>query len=169
MLCMLPFVSLFLLCREWIVWLLYTSEFHVIIPYISWAIVGCVLRAFSWFMAYTIIAKGDGKTYLFTESLSVVIGFLLNVICYNVWGLEGLGIAFMLWYAFYCLIIAIVYSIIYKYTLPIPTLILSLSVFCLMFGLKQMLDFGLIIPSIIVTLLLTAASITRLRKILRHK
>lgn len=169
MLCMLPFVSLFLLCRECIVWLLYTSEFHVIIPYISWAIVGCVLRAFSWFMAYTIIAKGDGKTYLFTESLSVVIGFLLNVICYNVWGLEGLGIAFMLWYAFYCLIIAIVYSIIYKYTLPIPTLILSLSVFCLMLGLKQMLDFGLIIPSIIVTLLLTAASITRLRKILRHK
>ena len=49
MLCLLPIISIFLIARELIVSILYSGEFRAIIPYISFAIVGTVMRAYSWF------------------------------------------------------------------------------------------------------------------------
>ena len=112
-----PAAAIFLIARELIVSLLYSSEFHAIIPYITWAIVGTVFRAYSWCLAVTIIAKGDGRTFLFTETTSVVTGFVLNVTFYNLWGLDGLGFAYMTWYAAYCVITGFVYFRRYRYTL----------------------------------------------------
>ena len=109
MLCLLPIISIFLIARELIVSILYSGEFRAIIPYISFAIVGTVMRAYSWFLAIVIVARGDGKIYIVTETLSVLTGFALNVACYHLWGLAGLGVAFCLWYAAYCLIVGVVY------------------------------------------------------------
>ena len=109
MLVLLPVVSLFLVMREWIVSLLYSSEFYVIIPFISFAIIGTIFRAYSWCLAFVILAKGDGKTYLLTELLSTVSGFALNVLFYRYWGLTGIGISFVIWYFLYCIIVGIPY------------------------------------------------------------
>lgn len=109
MLVLLPVVSLFLVMREWIVSLLYSSEFHVIIPFISFAIIGTIFRAYSWCLAFVILAKGDGKTFLLTELLSTVSGFALNVLFYRYWGLTGIGISFVIWYFLYCIIVGIPY------------------------------------------------------------
>lgn len=54
--------------------ILYSGEFRAIIPYISFAIVGTVMRAYSWFLAIVIVARGDGKIYIVTETLSVLTG-----------------------------------------------------------------------------------------------
>ena len=109
MLVLLPVVSLFLVMREWIVSLLYSSEFHVIIPFISFAIIGTIFRAYSWCLAFVILAKGDGKTFLLTELISTVSGFALNVLFYRYWGLSGIGISFVIWYFLYCIIVGIPY------------------------------------------------------------
>ena len=114
---MAPVVSLFILLREVIVWLLYTPEFNVILTFVSWGMIGTVLRTLSWCLAFTILAKGDGKTYLWTEAASAVINLVLNILFYRMWGLTGLGIAFLVSYVLYTLIIAIVYFRIYHLTI----------------------------------------------------
>ena len=111
---MAPVVALFILLRELVVWILYTPEFNVILTFVSWGMIGTVLRTLSWCLAFTILAKGDGKTYLWTEVASAVINLVLNIVFYRWWGLTGLGIAFLVSYMLYTLIIAVVYFKTYK-------------------------------------------------------
>ena len=106
---MAPVVALFILLRQLIVWILYTPEFNVIFSFVSWGMIGTVLRTLSWCLAFTILAKGDGKTYLWTEVASAIINLLLNIVFYRWWGLTGLGVAFLVSYLLYTLIIAVVY------------------------------------------------------------
>ena len=106
---MAPVVALFILLRELVVWILYTPEFNVILTFISWGMIGTVLRTLSWCLAFTILAKGDGKTYLWTEVASAVINLALNIVFYRWWGLTGLGIAFLVSYLLYTVIVAFVY------------------------------------------------------------
>lgn len=117
MLVMAPVVAVFVLLRTPIVWALYSSDFNVITGMVSWGLVGTVMRALSWCMAFVILAKGDGRTYVITESVSAVVGLLLNVAFYRWLGLTGLGLAFLAWYVVYAIIIAVVYYCRYRLTL----------------------------------------------------
>ena len=109
MLVLAPVVALFVLLREPIVWLLYSADFSVIHAMVSWGMVGTIMRALSWSMAFVILARGDGRTYVITESISAVVGLGLNILFYRWWGITGLGLAFMAWYVVYTIIIAVVY------------------------------------------------------------
>ena len=111
---MAPVVALFILLRELVVWILYTPEFNVILTFVSWGMIGTVLRTLSWCLAFTILAKGDGKTYLWTEVASAVINLVLNIVFYRWWGLTGLGIAFLVSYLLYTAIVAVVYFKMYR-------------------------------------------------------
>ena len=111
---MAPVVALFILLRELVVWLLYTPEFNVILTFVSWGMIGTILRTLSWCLAFTILAKGDGKTYLWTEVASAVINLVLNIVFYQWWGLNGLGVAFLVSYLLYTLIVAVVYFKLYR-------------------------------------------------------
>jgi len=113
---MAPVVALFILLREVVVWILYTPDFNVILTFVSWGMIGTVLRTLSWCLAFTILAKGDGKTYLWTEVASAVINLLLNIVFYRWWGLTGLGIAFLVSYLLYTIIVAVVYFMQYHLT-----------------------------------------------------
>jgi len=102
---MAPVATLFILLREVIVWVLYSPEFSVVLSFVAWGMVGTVFRTLSWCIAFTILAKGDGKTYLWTELASAAINLALNVLFYRWWGLMGLGVAFLASYALYTLIV----------------------------------------------------------------
>ena len=104
-----PMILLFLLCRNLIVDVLYTREFYVIIPFISWAIMCNIFKAVSYCMAFSIIAKGDGKYFIFTEGVDAVVGLTLNIVLYQCMGLRGIGVAYVLWFLIYCLIVGVVY------------------------------------------------------------
>ena len=80
---MAPVVALFILLRELVVWILYTPEFNVILTFVSWGMIGTIFRTLSWCLAFTILAKGDGKTYLWTEVASAVINLALNIVFYR--------------------------------------------------------------------------------------
>ena len=103
-----PMVMVMILLRQVVVHLLYTPQFEVVFTCLTWMLVGMVLRAISWCMSFVILAKGDGKAYIVTESLSVAVGFALNVIGYSRYGLAGLGFSFVLWYVIYNVIVAAV-------------------------------------------------------------
>ena len=109
MMVMMPIVAVFILLRTQVVDLLYTQDFRVIVTFISLGMAGTVLRTVSWCIAFVILAKGAGKVYLVTETLSAVTGLVLNILCYMQWGLTGLGISYVLWYAVYTIIVSVVY------------------------------------------------------------
>lgn len=109
LLVMIPVIAAFVLLRGTIVNLLYSEDFAAILPFISWGMMGIIFRAVSWSMAFVILAKGSGKVYLITETLSAATGLALNIIFYQQWGLVGLGWAFSVWYIVYTFIIAVVY------------------------------------------------------------
>lgn len=104
-----PMIFAFIVMRRWVVELLYSSGFLVILPFITIAVGALILRAISSCMAFSIIARGDGKTYLLTESVDAAIGVLLNILLFKYLGFIGLGIAQVLWYAAYTAMISIVY------------------------------------------------------------
>lgn len=106
---LMPVIAFFVAADELIVGLLYSDEFMEIIPFVKWAMVGTVFRAVSWCMAFVILARGNGKVFLVTESLSAAVSLALNIISFRLWGFEGLGFAYILWYFIYAVIVAIVY------------------------------------------------------------
>lgn len=109
-----PLLIIFILLRHLIVEILYTPDFEVVVPFITIGIFTIVLRSISVCMAVSIIAKGDGKMYLFTESADAVIGLTLNILLYKSMGLIGLGIAQVAWYGIYTIMIGIVYFFRYR-------------------------------------------------------
>ena len=114
---LVPVITLFITADDLIVRILYSSEFKIIIPFISWAIVGTIFRAISWCMAFVILAKGDGRIFLLTEISSSIVSLVLNIVAFNLWGIAGLGWAYIVWYFIYTLIVWCVYHFRYGLSL----------------------------------------------------
>ena len=129
LLVLVPIVMAMMCCRELVVRLLYSEEFLEILTFLTYMLVGMVFRATSWCMAFVIVARGDGKTYMLTEVASVVVGTVLNMVLYYYWGLSGMGISFVLWYLIYNIIVGVVYF--GKYTLKIDKSALLYTVYAL--------------------------------------
>lgn len=106
---LVPVVVVFICCSELIVRLLYRPDFLVMVPFVVWAAAGTVLRGISWCMAFVILAKGDGKVYLVTETLSGLISVALNIVMFRLMGYAGLGLAYVVWYLCYTVIVGVVY------------------------------------------------------------
>lgn len=110
---MVPVIVVFISSSNLIVSLLYSSQFEGVLPYVNFAIIGNLFRGVSVCYAYRILAQGDSKAYLLTESSSTVIGLALNIWAYSQWSLLGLGVSYITWYAIYVLITASVCRIRY--------------------------------------------------------
>lgn len=129
MLILLPLLMLFILFRVPVIEILYSKEFYPVIPFVSWAALSSVPKAVSWCMAYTIVAKGDGRIYILTEGLDALISVPLCLVAYSLYGLTGLGVAYILWYILYMLLTGIVYYRRYGLRLSRHAITLSAMVF----------------------------------------
>lgn len=165
---LLPVIAIFISAGQLIISLLYADEFLAATPFVIWAITGTVFRAISWCMAFVILARGDGKTFLFTESASAIICISLNIFSYHSYGLEGLGVAYLIWYILYTIIVGLVYFYRYKLRLgkEMPRLItLSIVISCAcVFTYKYI---GWYIPALI-AVIIAPFSIKRLFLRKRH-
>lgn len=104
-----PMIVLFIAADRLAINILYTEAFMAALPFVTIAIGAMVFRAASYAMAYVIIARGDGKTYIATECTSAVITLALNITMYQCWGYAGLGLSYVISYIIYTLIIGAVY------------------------------------------------------------
>lgn len=129
MMVMFPVVTIFVISDELLVRLLYDTSFLDMLPFVTWAIIGTVFRAWSWCLAFVILAKGDGPVYLVTELLSALVAIGLNIFFYDRWGIEGLGYAYTLWYVFYMAEMWVVCRMRYRLSLKGGALWLPLTVF----------------------------------------
>ena len=118
-----PMMLLFLTFRKWIVLLLYSSEFLQIIPFITWGIALILFRAVSNTMAMCVLAKGEGKIYMFTEGADTLLGLGLSIFFYKIIGLTGLGVALVIWHFTYMCIVGIICKCRYSLTLSPRTML----------------------------------------------
>ncbi len=164
---LLPVIAIFVAFGEFIVTTFYSSDFLVVVPFIVWAIIGTIFRAISWCIAFVILARGDGKIYLLTETISAVSCILLNVLVYKYWGLDGLGVAYLVWYIIYTIVVWVVYR--YRYGLSLGHGMMQLIL--LVVGLSTASTLGYIyigwwIPAVIalITLPYTCKHLVRRKK-----
>lgn len=164
LLVMVPVIAGFVLLREPIVHILYSKDFLAILPFISWGMMGIIFRAVSWSMAFVILAKGSGKVYLLTETLSAVSGLILNIVFYQQMGLVGLGWAFTVWYVLYTIIIAVVYFAHYRLKLAPMCIASLLWAVTMTLAVVVAAEYGHLIPAIAIAIISTTASATLLVK-----
>ena len=97
-----PLIIWLMVFIELCIRILYAETFLSIIPMVRWMLIGSILRAGSYALAYVYLAKGDGRKYLFNELfISFVATLPAYLVGYQIWGLVGVGYAFVFSYAAY--------------------------------------------------------------------
>jgi PST family polysaccharide transporter len=141
---LLPVVTLFIAFSKVITHLLYIEEFTVIVPFVVWAMVGTLFRAISWSMSFVIVARSDGRVFLCTELLSCAFSIGINILAYNKFGFAGLGVAYILWYMFYTVVVATVYF--RRYHLHLNVNCLRVSAYALLPAIAAAVTASLVNP-----------------------
>ena len=100
LLIMTPLLSLLIITMPLVVRILYSPVFLPIVMFANLTVLGMQFKAISWAMGYVYLAKGNGQLFLFIEIISGIVILLLNLIFYYFFGLNGLGISFILSYLF---------------------------------------------------------------------
>lgn len=92
------------LLRDFIVAVLFTSEFYSVRDFFSGQVIGDSLKICSWIMAYVMLSKAMVKLFVVTEILSTASFYLLSVAFTNIWGMAAVTWAYAANYALYSVI-----------------------------------------------------------------
>jgi O-antigen/teichoic acid export membrane protein len=84
----------------WVIQLLYSTAFDPAVEVLRWQILGDVLKVASWPLGFVILAAGDGKTFFWTESSSLLLMGALVAGLTPFMGLEIAGISFLVCYCY---------------------------------------------------------------------
>ncbi len=98
-----PILTIFLIFINWVVIVLYSTEFIPVNRMIQWAALGMYFKAASWSIAFILLAKGASKLFFWNELIGNIYTLGLNLLGYHLFGLEGLGITFLISYVLYLL------------------------------------------------------------------
>ena len=85
----------------WVIKLLYSGHFYEAAGVLRWQILGDVLKIVSWPLGFILLAAGDGRTFLITESIGYGVFMILSWLCLPWFGVEATGIAFLGMYIVY--------------------------------------------------------------------
>lgn len=154
-----PVFLAMLALAPWVIELLYSSQFGEAASILRWQILGDVLKVTSWPLAFIILAAGDGRTFVLTESLTIAVFVGLVWLGLPLIGVEATGVAFIGMYVVY---LPLIYWLAWRKTkfkwnayvqrLGIALFIASLVLFLLrkesssiqlMFGISITLSFGI--------------------------
>ena len=94
-----PILLAMMALAPWVIHLLYSREFQPATDVLHWQILGDILKVASWPLGYMILAAGDGKTYVFSESIAIGAFVLLTWLTLPMLGLKASGISFLGMYA----------------------------------------------------------------------
>ncbi|WP_040278855.1 oligosaccharide flippase family protein [Psychroserpens damuponensis] len=127
-----PMVVGFLSFLPLLVRVLYTPAFLIITTFVSWAILGVLFKTLSFSMGYVILAKGDSKLFIKTGVFFSTLMLAFNILGYHFYGLEGLGISFLIYYIIHFFGIKIITTKHYKLSLDKDLV----TIFLMLFGLS---------------------------------
>ena len=98
-----PLICIFLIFSKVAILILYTEDFLGIEEMLCFAILAILFKAPSWCCSYAILSKGDSKIFFGTEFALLAVMLPVNLFLYSLLGLKGLGIAYIVMYAYYLL------------------------------------------------------------------
>lgn len=96
-----PILTIFLIFIDWVILVLYSTEFTAISRLIQWAALGMYFKAASWSIAFIFLAKGASKLFFWNEFFGNIYVLGLNLLAYHLYGLDGLGLSFLISYIIY--------------------------------------------------------------------
>lgn len=82
----------------WIIALLYSREFSEAVGILRWQVLGDVLKVACWPMGFIMLAAGDGRTFMWTQSLAIGVFVLLVALLLPWLGIASTGMAFLAMY-----------------------------------------------------------------------
>ncbi len=126
-----PLICIFILFGNLAIMILYSKEFLSISAMVNISMLGMFFRAPSWCLGYVYLAKGDSKIYFWNELAAILYFLVFNVVSYNIWGITGLGISFLLSYLFYWIQQIIVCRLKYQYVFNLGYLKIAIPQFVL--------------------------------------
>ena len=111
-----PVLAVFLIFIDWVIIILYSSEFLEANVMIYWAFLGMFFKVPAWVVGFLFIAKGESKLFFWSELISNLYLLGLNLIGYYYWGLTGLGISFLVSYILYLIQVYLIARTKYDFT-----------------------------------------------------
>lgn len=97
---MLPLLIGMIVFVKQIVTILYSKDFCDMAQMLQLFILGSFFQTLTWCLSYAVVARGDSKIFLITESYNFIISITFKIFGFLLWGLLGIGVAFILDYIF---------------------------------------------------------------------
>lgn len=110
-----PILIAFLVYINWVIILFYSSKFIGVSGLIHWAVLGIFFKAVTWSIGFILLAKGASKHFFLNELVGNIYMLVFNILCYKVWGLDGLGFSFLIGYMLYMFQIFLVAKVKYLF------------------------------------------------------
>ena len=85
----------------WIIETMYSKQFDPSAELLRWQVLGDILKVASWPLGFVLLAAGDGRAFLVTEALAMLVFSSISYFLLPVVGLNAVAIAFVGLYAFY--------------------------------------------------------------------
>lgn len=95
------------LLRDWIIGLLFTDAFLPMRDLFLWQMIGDSLKIGSWILAYLMLSKAMTKLFIVTEIIFSISLVILTYLFTNIFGFEGVSIAYLVNYAIYWLVMGL--------------------------------------------------------------
>lgn len=96
-----PLISAFLVLGELAIIILYSTKFLGVTFMIAFGVFGIFLKAPGWCLGFAFLAKGESKIFFINELCAEIYTLLTNILFYHLWGLNGLGLSFIVNYLIY--------------------------------------------------------------------
>ena len=97
----IPFIVLFIIFARELIILLYSNEFLPIVVMIEWMMFSMFLRAISWCLSFSFVAKGESKAFFWNETACTIYSLAFSIGGYYFAGFIGLGLSFLITHVIY--------------------------------------------------------------------
>ncbi|MGI6445957.1 MAG: oligosaccharide flippase family protein [Candidatus Ozemobacteraceae bacterium] len=103
-----PALVITVLFAPYAIELLYSGKFDQAVPILRWSVYGILGRVISWPLSFIMPAQGRGVIFFFTDLFANISHLTLLYFCGIFFGLQGTGIAFMINYIIYIVLMIFV-------------------------------------------------------------
>lgn len=100
----LPGLIATMLFAPYAIELFYSAQFYAATDLLRWFVIGCLGRVISWPMGFVILAKGNSKLFITSETIGNIAHLVLIYVGLRLFGVLGVAIAFCSLYVFYTLL-----------------------------------------------------------------
>lgn len=100
LLILMPIIVFLIVALPLLIRLLYSSAFLPMVTFASWMVIGIILKGLVWPLGFIFPAKGDLKVFGGIEISAMIFNIIINILGYMFYGLEGLGVSYIVGYVF---------------------------------------------------------------------